>query len=245
VCVCVCVCARARVCVCVCVLCVYYNVSVFCFTQKWMCISADTDASNYSQASCQDANITLVLNPSLLDHAYSPKDIIEHSSMKTNLSIRMPASNCNSRSSTERIELSSSSSSLSEETVDVTNSKPPDSENRKKFCFTSTSSLQHQNSTSIQNKKRANKDLVYVKRGTMKKATIMEEAVEALKKISDEKMPQLLQSPSHTPADACEHLGLFIATRLREMEPDIRFRCETEILKILTTAMIETREKNT
>lgn len=76
----------------------------------------------------------------------------------------------------------------------------------------------------------------------------MEEAVEALKKISNEKMPQVSQSPLHTPntADAYEHLGLFIAARLRDMEADIRLRCEIEIMKILTTvATVETPERNT
>lgn len=46
----------------------------------------------------------------------------------------------------------------------------------------------------------------------MKKPTIME-TVEVLKNIiiiSNEKMPQVLQSASQTPHAVCEYLGLFI-----------------------------------
>lgn len=77
------------------------------------------------------------------------------------------------------------------------------------------------------------------KRGIKKKTTIMEEALEALKRISNEKVPQVLQPPSKN-NDACEYMGLFVAARLREMEPDKRSRCEIEIMKILTTFTIET-----
>lgn len=96
----------------------------------------------------------------------------------------------------------------------------------------------------IKDKNKLNENLAFVKRGSKKRTSnVMEEAVEALKKISNEKMP-ILQSPPRTPttADACEHLGLFIAARLREMESDIRLRCEIEIMKILNTT--GTREKN-
>lgn len=127
--------------------------------------------------------------------------------------------------------------------MDIINSDSFASENRQNV----TSPLSPQNPTSMRNKNLVGKDAGFVKRGLRKKTNIMEEAVEALKKISDEKMP-ILHSPQGTSntADACEHLGLFIAARLREMKPDIRLRCEMEIMKILNTvASIETQEKYT
>ena len=160
-----------------------------------------------------------------------------------------------------RILASASSSSISIEKVGVphtsvlseepcafhiTNSELFASENLQNSRCTSTSS-QSSNSTSMsENNKQANNS-VYVKRGTMKRTTVMEEAVQALKRIGNTKTSQNQmhqQSPSRI-IDACEHLGLFIAARLREMEPERRLYCETEILKILTIVpSIKMREEN-
>lgn len=76
----------------------------------------------------------------------------------------------------------------------------------------------------------------------------MEKAVEALKKIGNDKMPEmaLLQpQTSNQTDDACQHFGLFIAARMKALEPDIHLRCEMDMIKILNAATIETQERNT
>lgn len=208
--------------------------------QKSVLLSTDTDESSYLQTSCEDSSS---MDQSLLEHTYSAAKMQQSSVKRKRLATHSPVSN--SRTPNERLDSPyTSPSSEGAHTLDIINSNSVVSEKRQNVNFTSISPTSPPNSTSvIKDKNQVGEDLAFVKRGPKKKTTsIMEEAVEALKKISNEKMPQVLQSPPRTPntADACEYLGLFIAARLREMEPDVRLHCEIEIMKILTT-----REKNT
>lgn len=69
---------------------------------------------------------------------------------------------------------------------------------------------------------------MYVKRGAAKKRkeSLIEEAVTAIKTLSNQPTP-VLQN------DIVEHFGNFVMAKLREMLPDDRKRCEEEIMKIL------------
>lgn len=70
---------------------------------------------------------------------------------------------------------------------------------------------------------------MYVKRGAAKKErnTLMVEAVEAIKTILQQPLPT-------SETDSITYFGNFIASRLHEMEPVTRKRCENDIMQCLT-----------
>lgn len=70
-----------------------------------------------------------------------------------------------------------------------------------------------------------NKENMYIKRGSAKKrkGSIVEEAIGAIKLLSEQTSEN----------DSAEHFGVFVASRLREMCPEIRKQCEQDIMKCL------------
>ncbi|KYN02342.1 hypothetical protein ALC62_06836 [Cyphomyrmex costatus] len=70
-----------------------------------------------------------------------------------------------------------------------------------------------------------NKENIYIKRGSAKKrkGSIVEEAMGAIKLLSEQTSEN----------DSAEHFGVFVASRLREMYPEIRKQCEQEIMNCL------------
>lgn len=77
---------------------------------------------------------------------------------------------------------------------------------------------------------------MYTKRGCTKRKsdTLMEEAVSAIKTLCQPSPPILHESNSSVSIDSAHTLGMYIATRLREMTPDQRRQCQNEILKLLS-----------
>lgn len=97
-------------------------------------------------------------------------------------------------------------------------------------------------STVSASKKQDNENQMYTKRGSKRKAdTFMEEAVSAIKTLCQPDPitslePNLFVSRSsqYPDNDSAHTLGLFIAARLRAMQPEERRLCENEILKLLS-----------
>ncbi|KAE8745951.1 hypothetical protein FOCC_FOCC007312 [Frankliniella occidentalis] len=75
---------------------------------------------------------------------------------------------------------------------------------------------------------------IYAKRGAAKRkaSTLMEEAVQAVKQLASQPMPNFSEEVADTP-DTAHHFGMFVAGRLRDMERDSRKECEKEVMSVL------------
>ncbi|KAK3931688.1 mRNA cap guanine-N7 methyltransferase [Frankliniella fusca] len=88
-------------------------------------------------------------------------------------------------------------------------------------------------SSSSELKKDGAGEQLYVKRGSAKrKASLIEDAVQAVKQLASQPMPNFSEVLD-TPSDTAYHFGMFVASRLREMENEERKNCEKELTGVL------------